>query len=214
MAMFSSQTPADKLATALSEYQADFEKKLRSQPNPDAEEARQRISRAEQLVRQSGLGKALETLLEHTKYWPSWSKRDDFRKWVGFPVGEVLAKEQRDEKQYRTTSTTVVCFLYGAEQYAIVFTDNGGMSLPDGEYYRSGTVDFVAGRETVLGLNLTQESNEYTSDWRYCGVYALKMGVWSKALLEMASHIRAHSRDTSIRHNDERTIAQAKNISV
>jgi hypothetical protein len=42
--MFSFQTPADKLAAALAAYQKDFEKKLQSQPNPDAEEAKRRIS--------------------------------------------------------------------------------------------------------------------------------------------------------------------------
>lgn len=91
--MFSSQTPADRLAAALAAYQADFEKKLKAQTNPDAEEAKGRIKRAEELVRQSGLGKALEVLLEHVKYWPRWSERSDFRKWVGFPVGNVLSKE-------------------------------------------------------------------------------------------------------------------------
>lgn len=212
--MFSSQTPADKLAAALAEYQADFEKKLQSQPNPDAEQAKERIRRAEELVRQSGLGKALETLLEHTKHWPSWCKRDDFRKWVGFPVGEVLAKEHRDDGKYRTTTTTVVCFTYGGEQHAVVFTDKGGMSLPDGEYYHSGTVEFVAGSQTVLGLNITQDNGEYSNGWHNCGVYALKMGPWSKALLEIAAFIRAHSRNTSMRLHDERVIAQAKNITI
>lgn len=212
--MFSSQTPADKLAAALAEYQADFEKKLQSQPSPDAEQARQRIRRAEDLVRQSGLGEALETLLEHIKYWPSWSQREDFRKWVGFPVGEVLAKEQRDESNYKTSITKVICFTYGDGQFAVVLRDKGGTSLPDGEYYHSGTVEFVAGRETVLGLNITERSNEYTNDWRYSGVYSLKIGTWSKALLEIAAHIRAHSRNTSIRQNDERVVAQAKDISI
>jgi hypothetical protein len=180
----------------------------------DAEEAKLRIRRAEDLVRQSGLGKALETLLEHTKHWPSWSQREDFRKWVGFPVGEVLAKEHRDEGRFNTTKTTVVCFVYQGPQYAIVFKDNGGTSLPDGEVFYSGTVEFVASSETVLGVNISQDHNEYTSDWRYSGVYALKMGAWSKALLEIAAHIRAHDKNSSVRHNDERVMAQAKNITL
>jgi hypothetical protein len=155
--IFSSQTPADKLAAALAAYQADFEKKLRARPSPDAEEARQRIERAEELVRQSGLGPALVVLLEHTKYWPSWSKREDFRNYVGFPVGGVLAKEQRDERKFNTTKITIVCFSYGSQQYALVFKDEGGMSLPDGEVYYSGTVEFVTNSETVLGLSISQD---------------------------------------------------------
>ncbi len=210
--MFSSQTPADRLAAALAAYQADFEKKLKSQPNPDAGEARQRIKRAEDLVRQSGLAKALEVLLEHTKHWPSWSRREDFKKWVGFPVGEV--QEHRDEGKFDSTKNTIVCFTYQDDQYGIVFKDKGGISLPDGEIYHSGTVEFVASGDTVLGLNITQEHNEYTSDWRYSGVYALKMGSWSKALLEIAAYIRAHDENSSIRYSNERVIDQAKNISI
>ena len=212
--MFSSQTPADRLAAALAAYQADFEKKLKSQPNPDAEEARQRIKRAEDLVGQSGLAKALEMLLDHTKHWPSWSQREDFKKWVGFPVGEVLAKEQRDEGRFKTTTNTIVCFTYKDDQYAMVFKDKGSISLPDGELYHSGTVEFVSGGGTVLGLNIALEHTDYTSDWHYSGVYALKMGPWSKVLLEIAAHIRAHSENSSNRSRDERLMDQAKNISV
>jgi hypothetical protein len=212
--MFSSQTPADKLVAALVAYQADLDKKLQSQPNPDAEEAKRRIARADELVRQSGLGKALVTLVEHTKYWPSWSKRDDFLKSAGFPVGEVVAKEHRDEGSFKSTKTTIVCFVYQGSQYGIVFVDKGGTSLPDGEVFHSGTVEFVAGGDKVLGLNISQERDEYTSEWRYSSVYALRLGEWTKALLEIAAHIHAHDRNSSARWRDDAVIAQAKNISI
>ena len=212
--MFSSQTPADRLAAALAAYQKDFEQKLQSQPNPDAEEAKRRIERAELLVRQSGLGKALETLLEHTKHWPSWSQREDFRKWVGFPVGEVLAREQRDEGKFKVTTTTVVCFTYQGGQYAMVFRDSGGTTLPDGEYFHSGTVEFVSNGETVLGLDISEDSNEFTTNWRYFGVHALRMGPWSKTLLEIAAHIRAYDANSSVQRNDQYAIDKAKNISI
>jgi hypothetical protein len=153
-------------------------------------------------------------LLEHVKYWPSWSRRDDFRKWAGFPVGEVLAKEQCEETRWSRTKTVIVCFTYQGSQYALIFKDNGGTSLPDGEIYYSGTVEFVANSETVLGLNISQQRDEFTSDWRYHGVYALKMGDWSKALLEIAAYIRAHDRNSSIRSSDERVMEQAKKISI
>jgi hypothetical protein len=212
--MFSSQTPADKLVAALVAYQADLDKKLQSQPNPDAEEAKKRVARADELVRQSGLGKALVTLVEHTKHWPAWSKREDFLNWTGFPVEEVIAKEHRDEERYKTTKTTIVCFVYCGLQYGIVFKDKGGTSLPDGDVFYSGTVEFVAASETVLGLNISQEHNEYTSEWRYSSVYALRIGEWTKALLEIAAHIHAHDRNSSARRRDEAVLAQAKNISI
>jgi hypothetical protein len=212
--MFSFRTPADRLAAALTAYQKDFEKKLKSEPNPDAVEARERMKRAEDLVRQSGLGKALEVLLEQTKYWPSWLERDDFRTWIGFPVGEALAKEQWDEEGFGRSKAVIACFTYQGGQYASVFKDKGGTGLPDGEVYYSGTVEFISNSETVLGLNISQDRGAFASDWRYNSVYALKMGAWSKVLLEIAAHIRAHKRDLSIRSDEKRVMEQAKKISI
>lgn len=212
--MFSTQTPSDKLASALAEYQKDFEKKLHEQPNPDAAEAKKRIQRAEELVRQSGLGKALEALLAHTKHWPAWSKREDFEKWVGFPVGKVLAEKQSDEGKYKVTTTTVICFVYDGEQYALRFKDDGTTILPDGEAFHSGTVEFIANRETVLGLDISEDSSEFVSEWRYFGVNALKIGPWSKALLEIGAYIRSHDAKSRTKLDDEFTINKARNISV
>lgn len=96
----------------------------------------------------------------------------------------------------------------------MVFKDNGGTYLPDGEVFHSGTVEFVADSETVLGLNISQDRNEFTSDWHHHGVFALKMGPWSKALLEIAAYIRAHDKNANIRADDARTLEQAKKISI
>jgi hypothetical protein len=126
----------------------------------------------------------------------------------------VLAKEQRDEGKFTTTKNTIISFTYQDSQFAMVFKDKGSTSLPDGELYHSGTVEFVSGGETVLGLNITLEHHEYMSDWRYSGIYSLKMEPWSKALLEIAAYIRAHGENSSNRHRDERVMDQAKNISI
>jgi hypothetical protein len=107
-AMFSSNKPADKLAAALAEYQRDFETRLEAKPNQDALEAQERINRANKLVKQSGLGDALLTVMEHTKDWPSWSQSADFKKWVGFPVEQVLAKEERKEGKHKSTNIVAV----------------------------------------------------------------------------------------------------------
>ncbi len=47
--------------------------------------------------------------------------------------------------------------------------------------YYSGTAEFVAEGEAVLGLNITQVHGEFTRDWHYVDVFALKMGPWSKS---------------------------------
>lgn len=212
--MFSSKTSADRLAFALAEYQKDFEKKLQAQPDPDAEAAKERIRRAKELVRQSGLGNALVTLLEHVKYWPSWSQRDDFKNRAGFPMSGVLAKKQQEDGQDKTTNTTVVCFVYDGTQYALRFKDNGSTSMPDGDTFHSGTVEFIFNKETVLGLDISEDNDEFTSAWHYSGVHALRMGPWSKALLEIAAHISAHETKSNMERNDAYAINKAKNITI
>lgn len=211
--MFSRDKAADKLAAALAEYQADFEKRLQSAPNPDAQEAKSRIERAKALVDQSGLGKALITLLAHVKYWPTWSQREDFRKWVGFPADEVLAKEERKQEKYKSETTTIVLFVYQGARYGIVFRDKGSSILPDGDYFQSGSLDFISNGEAVLGLDVSLGSEEF-AEWRYFGVNALKMGPWSKVLLEIASHIRAYEANSRARRDDDYAIDKAKNISI
>jgi hypothetical protein len=209
--MFSNNKAADKLAAALAEYQKDFEKRLQSAPNADAEEAKRRIERATTLIGQSGLGNALVTLLSHTEHWPSWSKRDDFGKYVGFPVGEVLAQEERQEEKYRATKIVIVLFVYQGARYGMVFKDTGSSIMPDGDSFQSGTLEFLANGEVVLGLDISLGNEEF-AEWRYFGVNALKMGSWSKALLEIAAYIRAHDSSSRSKRNDDYAINKAKNI--
>src|SRR6516225_3115048 len=123
--MFSNQNPADNLASALAEYQKDFEKRLLSKPNPTAEDARKRLEQANELVRQSGLGDALTTLLAHTEHWPTWSQRSDFQQYVGFPLADVLTREERHEENYRSTKIITVYFVYQTARYGMVFKDKG-----------------------------------------------------------------------------------------
>lgn len=211
--MFSDQKTTDKLAAALAEYQSDFERSLQSAPNVDAEEAKRRIERAQTLIAQSGLGKALVTLMSHMQYWPSWSKREDFGKYVGFPVDAVLAKEERREEKYKVAKIVIVLFVYQGARYGIIFKDEGSSIMPDGTYFQSGTLEFLANSEVVLGLDISLESEEF-AEWNYFGLNALKMGPWSKALLEIAAYIRAHDLNSSSARNNSFAINKAKNISL
>jgi hypothetical protein len=211
--MFSNDKAGEKLAAALAEYQKDFEKRLQTAPNPDSKEAKDRIERAEALVAQSGLGRALTTLLSHVKYWPTWSEREDFRKYVGFPVDEVLAKEERKQEKYDSTTIMAVLFVYKGARYGMVFKHGSGSTMPDGSYFQGGTLEFLSNGEVMLGLDVSLPDHEF-SDWTYFGVNALKMGPWSKALLEIAAHIHAHVQQSRAKSDDDYTINKAKNISI
>jgi hypothetical protein len=77
----------------LAEYRRDYETRLQSRPNIEAQQARQVVQKARDLIRQSGIGDALTLLLEEVKYWPSWSQRDDLVKSVHFPANDIRARE-------------------------------------------------------------------------------------------------------------------------
>jgi hypothetical protein len=211
--MFGKSSSTDNLAKALADYKADFEKRMNAAPNPDAAQAKQRIIQAEALVRQSGLGNALTDLLEHTKYWPTWSQRTDFQKYVGFPASEILASEEKKEGPHKRTSITVLYFVYQGCRYGMVFNDNGSTSLPDGESFQSGTVDFIADDIVVLGLNISLDGDEFR-EWHWFQVYALKIGDWSKHLLEIAVHIKTKRKASSNKSNEDHVLERAKNISL
>ena len=89
---------SDELAKMLEEYRRDYEARLQSRPNVEAQQARQHIQKARDLIRQSGIGEAVATLLEEVKYWPSWSQRDDLVKSVHFPATDIHAKKESKEE--------------------------------------------------------------------------------------------------------------------
>lgn len=85
---------SDKLAKVLEEYHRDYEARLQSGPNIEAQQARQLIQKARDLIRQSGIGDALTILQEEVKYWSSWSQRDDLVKFVHFPATDIRTREE------------------------------------------------------------------------------------------------------------------------
>jgi hypothetical protein len=167
------------------------------------------LSKRRQIVGQSGLGPALApTLLEHVKYWPSWSKRDDFQKWVGFPATDIRASSDETKESEKVTG---VLFTYKGERYGVRFIDQGSNWLPDGDVFHSGKVDFVANGETVLGLDISLHSDEFAV-WRWNNLYAFKVGPWTKHLIEIAAHIENNSQSSSKKWHEDDVIARAKNI--
>lgn len=157
---------------------------------------------------QSGLGAALApTLIEHIYHWPTWSKRDDFLKWVHFPATDVAASETKKEKE----TIRGILFSYEGQRYGVRFIDEGSSSGPDGEPFHHGTVDFVAKGETVLGLNVSQDMDEY-SKWRWFNLYAFKAGPWTRHLVEIAAHIEHGTRKSLSEWHENDVIERAKNI--
>jgi hypothetical protein len=198
----------DKLAAALAAYQRDFAQRVKPAENLDAKAAQALVDEAKKIVEQSGLGRALApTLIEHTYHWPSWSKREDFLKWVHFPATAIAASEEKAGKE----TIKGILFTYQGQRHGMRFVDEGSFTLPDGDSSRHGRVDFVVDGETVLGLNIAPDQGEY-SRWRWFNLYAFKAGAWSRRLLEIAAHIEHGSRRSSNEWREKDAIERAKNI--
>jgi hypothetical protein len=201
---------SDELAKTLEQYRRDYETRLQSRPNIQAQQARQLIQKARDLIRQSGIGDALTILLKEVKYWPSWSQRDDLVKSVHFPATDIRTKEESKEEPFKRMTTTAVYFAYGDKPYGLVFEDRGLSYLPDGEPSRNGTLDFIAEDAIVLSLNVSNHADGH--EWHWFDLNALTIGPWTKDLLEIAAHIKV--ADSRQHFNEKSDIDKAKKISL
>ena len=208
--MSSKSISSEDLAKMLAEYRRDYETRLQSRPNIEAQQARQVVQKARDLIHQSGIGDALTLLLEEVKYWPSWSQRDDLIKSVHFPATDIRAREELKEEPFKSTTTTTVSFIYGDKPYSLVFEDRGPSYIPDGEPIRNGTLDFIAEDAVVLSLNVSSDADGH--EWHWFDLNALNIGPWTKDLLEIAAYINIATKD-SLRHfNEKSDIDKAKKI--
>ena len=208
--MSSKSISSEELANMLAEYRRDYETRLQSRPNIEAQQARQVVQKARDLIRQSGIGDALTLLLQEVKYWPSWSQRDDLIKSVHFPATNIRAREESKEEPFKSTTTTTVYFIYGDKPYGLVFEDRGPSYIPDGEPIRNGTLDFIAEDAVVLSLNVSSDADGH--EWHWFDLNALNIGPWTKDLLEIAAYINIATKD-SLRHfNEKSDIDKVKKI--
>jgi len=208
--MSSKSISSEGLAEMLAEYRRDYETRLQSRPNIEAQQARQLIQKARDLIRKSGIGDALTLLLEEVKYWPSWSQRDDLIKLVHFPATDIRAREESKEEPFKRATTTTVSFMYGNKPYGLVFEDRGPSYLPEGEPIRNGTLDFIAEDAVVLSLNVSNDADGH--EWHWFDLNALNIGAWTKDLLEIAAHINVATEDSRRHFNEKSDIDKAKKI--
>jgi hypothetical protein len=206
------QSPDEIISEMLSAYQQHFYERQRQRPDPSAVEAKILVHRAEKLIQDSRIGYSICELVEHTKYWPSWSQRDDFRSLIGFPAQHISAEKLKTEERY-PKDKMAVCFSYSGRPYSMTFVDEGIPSWDDG-MSRYGKVEFFAGDDRVLGVDITADASrgfEYER-WRFFTVFAFAPGQWMKDLVEIAAHIDAHQTRSRNQLFDDIAVEKAKNI--
>ena len=184
---------------------------LRRSVNTDVEEAKRLVARANKIVGESGLGPALApTLLDHVKYWPSWSTRDDFRQYVKFPAEDISGSEETDDA--KRTKTSRVQFLYNGNQYGVVFVDKGMPQWTNDDHNAYGKVQLVYQDHVVLGLDVSQNLSKEHATWRWNNVFAFVPGTWMKELIEMAAHLEASQAQYFEDFTDKDALERARQI--
>jgi hypothetical protein len=201
-------SPEQSIAEALRAYQHHFYTTVRGSTSDEAVKAREIIERAKQIVGESGLGPALApTLLEHVKYWPSWSTRADFTQYVRFPCRYISGS------QGERGSPTIVSFAYKDVLYTVRFVDNGTNSWATEDLNSYGTVHLYRNEQEVFGLDIRYDMEQGdAATWRWSNVLAFLPGPWMQDLIEMAGYIESNFWGRIERQRDADAIARAAKI--
>jgi hypothetical protein len=129
-------------------------------------------------------------MLEHVKYWPAWSKHDNFQNYCKGPF-RYLGGSTDNTKP----TTTVVTFSYNSRVYALKFIDEGVFEWATDDMNTYGKLEIIVEDKTVLGLEVSQDlSKGDLAHWWMQDVYALLPGPWMKDIIEMAAHIDGTSQ--------------------
>lgn len=213
------KTPTEKLNEAASTLAASLNAYSEaaycaSQAGPDAvlQAAYDKVEAARKLVTEGRLAYALGRCLpEHVKYWPSWIKRNDFDKYVGFAATEIVAAETEEDDGSRSTKVKTIDFTFNDERYRLILRDRG-MSYAPGDPYRLGEVELFTGIERVAKFEIGEDISKEYSQWEFSNVQALKVGPWMQDVLNMATQIEASRRRSMDEFQDERARKAAQEI--
>lgn len=190
-------------------YQEQFAESIRHIEPGEVARAKALVARANKIVGESGLGAALApTLLEHIKYWPSWSLRDGFQKYVGFPCSGVSGKATKEDRNNRN----LIWFTYDDADYQVDFLDKGMNTWVHDDLNSYGEVRFSTQGVCVLGLDIIEDGSKEHSRWRWSQVNAFIPGPWMKHLIEIAAYIEKHDQRSFDRFFEEDALSRAANI--
>lgn len=202
---------AESLAQSLSEYERAAWEASKDKPDTELEEGRRKLQAARKVVEDGRLGFALGRCIpEHIKYWASWSKREDFQKWVGFDATEIDAREVAEKGRSRDIKTLTVDFVFQERPYRIVLRDLGMSSAP-GDYCNFGDIELWVNGERTAHFDLIDDNGEYPH-WRFLEVRGLRVGPWIRDVLDISTQIEANDRRRRDEYSDNRAREAGKNI--
>ena len=135
------QSPGDKMTAAanaiaegLRSYEAAALASEEQKPDPELVQARSKLEAARKIVMDGRLGYALvRQLVEHTKYCPSWIKRQEFSSYIDFDATDITGEQKDTQDNGRRVETKIIRFQFEGKDYGCVFRDDGCSSAPDSQ---------------------------------------------------------------------------------
>lgn len=203
---------ADYLSGALRTYSEAAHKAAQSKADIELTKAYNSVAAAEKLVKEGYLAYALGRCLpEHVKHWPSWSKRDDFKKYVGFDAEKIEASSREEQGTYRSVKVSTIDFTFRGTRYRLNLRDEG-MSAAPGDPYCFGEVELLADEKVVAKFGLIDDVSKEYSTWSFADVRALSVGPWMQDVLDMAAQVEGSKQKKRNELQDNRAKLAASKI--
>jgi hypothetical protein len=205
---------AETLAQSLNAYSDAAWRATKDEPDNELVEARAKVAAARKIVTEGRLAYALGRCLpEHIQHWASWIQRDDFLNWVGFDAQEIEAYEHQEQDDLRMVTVVTVDLKFNAQKYRLVLRNSGRSSDPE-SLETLGEIELWHYDRVVAHLDLTQRLDEEYPQWEYSDVRALRVGLWMKDVLDMATQVDSRRQRSINAFTDNRTLVVGKNINL
>lgn len=142
--------------------------------NAETKDARDKIAKATELLRESGLASIVPALIEEIRHWPSWSKMPD--RWK-CPV-ELTGLEGES-----SSTASWVQWRWQDILFRIKFDEPPSYGFSDSNLSFADIAVQVDGAE-VLAISVCRDVVKEYDNWRFTSLKALRVGPWMAALMD------------------------------
>lgn len=204
-----SKSSNDMLIDSVKRFRDEFREisiKASQENDIKTSDARKKIEAADKLVSETGLDKALLTLLKEMWHWPSWSKREDFGEYKFVDVDLIDAEEDENEKE----NIKRLKFEYSGDEHLFEFVED--KSSFDGTKW--GRIILTIGDKQLISLRVYHdfERHEEYDDWSKLSVDGLQPGEWITHIIEMELNTKLSREKYYAKLERDRLIKQAKGL--
>jgi len=204
---------ADEVANALSEFARFAYNMGQGRPDAELDAAKEKVAAATKIVIEGRLAYALlRQLLEEVKYWPSWSKRDDFEQYKNLNCELLSAENNSVGDPNQRHEETVVKFIYNGRTYTFMFLDKGWSVLP-GSTERYGVASLNDETGSVLSMECVLDGAVEFSYWQFLSLKVLRLkDVWTQDLLQIATDLELSREREREDYNNKEILEAARHI--